>query len=126
MMRSHKIHGAELNFDEWRVLAESDPDEFERRRQQVIEAFIAETPKHNQPHLRRLQWRIDMERRYHWRNPLVATRKIYEMMWESVYGDDGLLPALQRLTDGSEPAAAKPSDADAATVLNFTSAAKPR
>lgn len=120
-MSSDKIHGTELNFDEWRVLAETDPDEFERRRKDVLESFIAETPGHIQPHLRRLQWRIDMERRYHWRNPLVATRKIYEMMWTSVYGDDGLLPALQRLTDGSEPA---PPALDPATVLNFKSATK--
>lgn len=124
-MSSQKIHGSELNFDEWRVLAETDPEEFERRRKEVLEAFIAETPERIQPHLRRLQWRIDMERRYHWRNPLVATRKIYEMMWTSVYGDDGLLPALQRLTDGSAPAAPA-MDADAATVLNFKSATKPR
>ncbi len=123
-MSGKKIHGSELNFDEWRVLAETDPEEFERRRKDVLEAFIAETPDHVQPHLRRLQWRIDMERRYHWRNPLVATRKIYEMMWTSVYGDDGLLPALQRLTDGCEPAAPA-VDADAATVLNFKSATKP-
>ena len=123
-MSGKKIHGSELNFDEWRVLAETDPEEFERRRKDVLAAFIAETPDHIQPHLRRLQWRIDMERRYHWRNPLVATRKIYEMMWTSVYGDDGLLPALQRLTEGGEPPAPA-MDADAATVLNFKSATKP-
>ena len=124
-MGSNKIHGNELNFDEWRELAESDPEEFERRRRDVLDAFIAETPRHVQPHLRRLQWRIDMERRYHWRDPLVATRKIYDMMWESVYGDDGLLPALQSLTDGIQRSPAQDLDADAATVLNFKSTTKP-
>jgi hypothetical protein len=125
-MSRHKIHGTELNFDEWRVLAETDPDEFERRRSDVLEAFIAETPDAVQPHLRRLQWRIDMERRYHWRNPLVATRKIYEMMWSSVYGEDGLLTALQRLTEGTRAAVDQSREVDDATVLKFRSTAKPQ
>lgn len=113
-----KIHGTELNFDEWRMLAETDPDEFERRRREVLEAFIDESPADRRPHLRRLQWRIDMERRYHWRNPLVATRRLFDMMWESVYGEDGLLPALQSLTqDGAH--VPKPPKAASADVLRL-------
>jgi len=119
----NKIHGSELNFDEWRMLAETDADEFERRRREVLDAFIAETPPDKQPQLRRLQWRIDMERRYHWRNPLVATRRLFDMMWASVYGEDGLLPALRSLTDGAV-APAKSPKSSCADVVRFREGAK--
>lgn len=118
------IHGTQLNFDEWRVLAETDPEEFERRRRDVLEACIAEAPQRSQVHLRRLQWRIDMERRYHWRSPLVATRRIFNLMWNSVYAEGGLLPSLQRLTDTATEATHTPLSS--ATVLRFKTGATKR
>lgn len=125
---NNKIHGTELNFDEWRVLAKTDPEAFERRRREVLETCIVESPDYIQPHLRRLQWRIDMERRYHWRNPLVAVQRLYGMMCDSVYAEDGLLPVLRRYTQGLEadaPDARVPSQPPA-TVLRFKTDAKPR
>ena len=119
-----KIHGTELNFDEWRTLAETDPEAFERRRREVLEAFIDETPADKQAHLRRLQWRIDMERRYHWRNPLVATQRLFDMMWESVYGGEGLLPALQSLTQAGPAPEKAPKDTPRADVVRFEAGAK--
>lgn len=98
-----RIHGTELNFDEWRQLAQSDPQAFERRRAQVLEAFIEEAPPANRDHLRRLQWRIDMERRYRWRHPLIAAQRLYAMMMESAVGEGGLLSALQGLMDATAP-----------------------
>lgn len=118
--RADKIHGSELNFDEWRELAHQDAEAFERRRREVLETFIAEAPAHIQPHLRRLQWRIDMDRRYRWRNPMLAAQRLYDMMWESVTGEQGLLPALERITrgdDGKQPTAK--DSPRAATVLRM-------
>jgi len=83
-----------LNFDDWKALAKSDPDAFEVRRKQVIEQFISSVPPERQQRLRRLQWRIDMERR-RCSNPVKSCLRLYTMMWDSVYGDNGLLEALQ-------------------------------
>ena len=85
-----------FDFDEWRQLAETDPEAFELRRQQVIESLIASAPSKRQQRLRGLQWRVDMERRKA-SDPLLSCRKVFGMMWHSVYGDNGLLQALNDL-----------------------------
>ena len=68
-----------LDFDQAVHLARTDPDGFERYRQHVIEALIARAPERNREHLRRLQWRIDQERR---------------MMMDAYAGEHGLLDTL--------------------------------
>lgn len=93
------------DFDDWAELARVDPEAFERRRREVIDAFIESAPERNREHLRCLQWRIDMERRRA-SNPVSACYRIYRMMWDSFAGERGLMSALQeagRLCNGDTP-----------------------
>ncbi len=82
-----------FDFDEWKRLFESDPDAFEARRRAMIEAAIIRASRKVQPRLRELQWHIDATRR-RYKNPRVSSAKLFEMMWQKVYGKNGLLEAL--------------------------------
>lgn len=79
-------------FEEWRNLAESNPEAFEFTRQKMIDSMIAESK--DAERLRRLQWRIDVERQRS-SNPLSACVRLSSMMLNSVYGESGLANALQ-------------------------------
>jgi len=103
-----------LIFDDWSSLAKSDPDAFEQRRRQVIEQFISSVPPGRQQRLRRLQWRIDMERR-RCANPMQSCVRLYTMMWDSVYGRHGLLEVLQHGLSGSDMT----STGQSADILSF-------
>jgi hypothetical protein len=107
---------SDFDFDEWLQLAKADPEAFEKRRQQAIDALIAETSGEQQQRLRGLQWRIDMERRKY-KDSLVRCQKVFSMMWSSVYGDNGLLQALH----GKNPAQGTDSATrqERASVLSF-------
>jgi len=85
-----------FDFDEWLELAQSDPEAFERRRQRMIEDIIAEAPENLRHRLRCLQWRIDMERARA-SNPMSACVRLSKMLWDMVYGDNGLLKAMETL-----------------------------
>ncbi len=87
-----------FDFDTWAALAREDAEAFERRRQELLEQFIAQAPAHLQERLRRLQWRIDAERR-RYKHPLKSCMALHAMMWESMYGSGGLLEALNSLRD---------------------------
>ena len=52
-----------FDFSEWSSLANTDPKAFEVRREQAIESVIQSMPDAKQERIRRLQWRIDQERR---------------------------------------------------------------
>ena len=93
-----KISDAEMTFDEWRDLAERDPETFETMRQAAIEAVIEAAPLRNQERLRRLQWRIDQERRLAG-SPLGACMRLSRMMWKSVLGPGGLQDRIQQLRE---------------------------
>ena len=82
-----------FDFDEWAMLAKTDPAAFAQRRADLIEAVIANAPLERQPQLRRLQWRIDMERQ-RCSNPMHACIHLFNKMWDSVYSERGLLNAL--------------------------------
>ena len=82
-----------FNFDEWAELAKSDPKLFERRRREAVEKMINGSAPHRRQRLRGLQWRIDVVRRKY-RDPRVSAHRLFSMMWESVYGQNGLLDAL--------------------------------
>lgn len=99
-----------IDFDEWSKLAQSDAEAFERRRREVIEQLIAEAPEHMRERLVRLQWRVDAERR-RYKHPLKSCVVIFNMMWDSVYGEHGLLDALNALTHAD----AQPAPEQAAT-----------
>ena len=82
-----------FDFDGWMSLAESDTETFEKRRRELLQAEIDLAPASLQPRLRGLQWQIDMTRE-RCKTPALASAKLFEMMWEQVYGDNGFLDAL--------------------------------
>ena len=86
-----------FNFDAWKKLAETDPQAFEKMRAAVVKAEIAKAPKSMQHRLAGMQWRVDMERK-RCRNPAQSMIYIYKKMWNSVYGENGLLSALHGST----------------------------
>ena len=73
-----------MKFDvsEWQKLAQTDPEEFERRRVAHIEELIASTPPDIQRRLRGTQFKVDLARGRA-SNPLSATVRISRLMWES-------------------------------------------
>lgn len=111
---------AEFDFDKWRKLAQESPEQFETARQEAINNLITDAPTSMQDRLQALQWRIDMERKRS-KDPLVSCQRVFNMMWDSVYGDNGLLNALEDLTGSvsghvqTQPKAEKAS----ATILDF-------
>ncbi|MBT3047101.1 MAG: DUF3135 domain-containing protein [Candidatus Thiodiazotropha sp.] len=88
-----QLSNRNLDFDHLLQLAERDPMLFEDMRQAAINDFISTLPEERQQRMRRLQWRIDQERRN--RSPLSACVKISSMMWEHMVGPQGLLGYLQ-------------------------------
>ncbi len=82
-----------FNFDAWKRLAEKDPQAFEEMRKKVVKAEIAKAPKSMQHRLTGMQWRVDMERK-RCSNPTQSMIYVYKKMWNSVYGENGLLSAL--------------------------------
>jgi len=114
----------QIDFDEWAALASSNPEAFEARRRKIVNDFIASVPESRQPHLRRLQWRIDGVRRRA-RTPLAACMRLSNMMWESVYGKGGLLEELRKfqgVTPSLSEAHSRPTNA---RILAFP-ASRPR
>ena len=106
----------ELDFDTAMELARTDPEAFERYRQAVIEALIARAPERNRQHLRRLQWRIDQERKRA-ANPTAAFLKLYRMMWDSLAGESGLIDTI---CNAPNPAQSMDNSLPKAEVLSFS------
>ena len=71
-----------LDADELRLLAQNDPQEFERYRRQLIEQVICAAPEAQQARLRGLQFRIDLERQRAV-TALGACIRLNTMMWDS-------------------------------------------
>jgi hypothetical protein len=95
-----------LTFDAWVELAHSDPAEFELQRSRVLQQAIerARRPEQRQ-RLQGLQWRIDKIRECS-KTPMAACVRMYDMMWDSVLGDNGMLDILNRLHE-DRPVAAR-------------------
>lgn len=86
----------EFDFDRWADLALSDPQAFEIKRTNAVEAIINKASPRTRHKLRQIQWKIDTIRKTS-ATPLAASVRIQEMMWQSMLGEDGLLACLQRL-----------------------------
>lgn len=71
----------EFDFDLWAKLAQDDPEAFEVKRREAIEAAIGQAPDSEQQRLRGLQFRIDMERQRA-SNPLSACIRINKMLMD--------------------------------------------
>ncbi len=79
-----QINDTELDydFDSMMNLAKNNPVEFEHRRQELINDFIASLPEEKRHRMECLQWRIDRTREQA-KTPLAACMALTEMMWES-------------------------------------------
>jgi len=84
----------DFDFDKWAQLAKTDPEQFEKMREQLIGNLFEQAPEHLKQRLEQQQWQIDQIRRQA-ANPLAACIQISQKMWDSVYGDRGLLMALE-------------------------------
>ncbi len=92
-----------VDFDQWAELARRDPEAFEARRSELIEAAIERLPADRRQRMRCLQWKIDQVRARSG-TPMAACIRISEMMWDSLVGPGGLKEALERLgDDGAGP-----------------------
>jgi hypothetical protein len=94
---------AAVDFDSWMRTAQEDPEAFEAMRLAAIEDVINRAREANRERLRRLQWRIDQERRLA-KTPLSACIRLSRMMWRNVTGPGGLqerFAELQRTIAGS-------------------------
>ena len=72
----------EIYFNEWVFLAETDPEAFERRREQYINQFLSQSGRHRQ-RLESLQHRIDAERKLA-STPEEVLMMISELLCESL------------------------------------------
>ena len=84
------------DFATWSRIAQEDPDAFESMRLAAIEDFLQTVPPESRERLRRLQWRIDQERRLA-NSPMGACIRLSRMMWEQVLGDSGLRERFREL-----------------------------
>jgi hypothetical protein len=108
-----------MDFDAWSDLAERDPLAFEARRQQVLQDTIERISEgEDRRRLLGLQWRIDVIRD-NASNPMAACVKLYDMMWDSVSGYNGLLANLQ-----APQSSAPQSPHQSATILPFKACTK--
>jgi hypothetical protein len=84
-----------FDFDAWAALARNNPHAFEARRIDILEHAIQQAPAQRRKRLRHLQWKLDQVRRVA-PNPMAATVRMQQLMWDSVTGEDGLLARLQQ------------------------------
>jgi len=78
-----KVKTGDFDFDYWTNLAKKDPEAFEVARKVEIEKHISGLEDATQERMRRVQWRVEMER-LRSSSELDAASRIYDMMWESV------------------------------------------
>jgi len=83
-------------FEDWASLAKDDPEAFEIKRKHFINEYIESMPVESRQRMHQLQWRIDTVRRLS-KTPMAACLKIYNMMWESAVGDNGMVNKINNL-----------------------------
>ncbi len=119
-MKNIKI--GEKDFNDWAEMARQDPAGFEAMRLAAIDEFIDNAPAEQRDRLRKLQWRIDQERRLA-RTPMNACIRISRMMWDNILGNGGLrdrFAELSGLLQGdSAPVSSQLSGESTAEVLAF-------
>lgn len=106
----------EFDFDEWVKLAKEDPDAYENKRKQMIEAIIDDAAPEIKHRMRGLQWQIDQIRSTS-PNPMASCLRISQMMWDKVLADDGLLDHMQQLRSLDTGKLDKPRTS--ATIINM-------
>lgn len=82
--KGYEGNQAGFDFDYWANMAKNDSEAFEEARKKEIEKFISGlNDDFSKDKMRRLQWRVDAERKL-CKNPMESAIRIYDMMWESV------------------------------------------
>ena len=106
-----------FDFDYWRDLANKDPEAFEAARKLEIDQYISSLKTEElQDRMRRLQWRVNTERKRS-KNPMDSAIRIYDMMWDSVGKN---FEAIQELSEHFKPEAErKVKKSPGATILSF-------
>lgn len=112
-----KLDCPDFDFDEWMALAKADPEAFEERRKQAIEGFMAQAPEARRHRLRCTQWRVERVREK-CSNPMSACLKMQDLMWDSLYAENGLLWALDMLIEAL-PGRSSAKPVRSAKVLTF-------
>lgn len=108
-----------IDFKEWAKLASADPEAFEEKRGELVESFIRSVPTESRrKRLRHLQWKIDGIR-HRSQSPIGACMKITNMMWDSVYGEGGLLETLKGNISFEKQAIAVSDTVSANNVIPF-------
>lgn len=87
-------------FDQLLKLANENPQELERFRQQQVEELINSAPAESQRRLRGLQFQIDAQRQLHEGSPMGSCMKISQMMHESFAELRGW---LNQITNSNDP-----------------------
>lgn len=116
----------DFNFEKWSELASKDPDAFEKHREELINEFIMDLPEEKRHRMRCLQWRVDNVRKLA-KTPMAACIEISRMMWDSIKGENGLLDALNTLSEvcrleGNVPAGMLLKPKANADILDFRAA----
>jgi len=104
----------EMGFDDWCELARESPEAFETARSAVIEEFLSSIPSHSRARMRGLQWRIDTIRERS-SNPMAACINIYDMMWDKLAGENGMIECITAF-ENPVLTLKKP---DSAQIINF-------
>jgi len=102
-------------FELLQQLAENNPDEFEVKRDELINEFLATLPKKYQRGMQGLQWRINKIREIA-KTPLSACIEISKMMFTSVEQLHSQAYSMQLRLNGET---ALPHTVKSATILDF-------
>ncbi len=104
-----------IEFDAWASLAQENPQAFEQKRIRVLEQAMLEAPLRLQHRLRCLQWKLDRIRETS-ANPLAASIRMQQLLWDSLTGSQGLLARLQGVEN---PALVAGAGGPTAKILEF-------
>ena len=102
-----------IDFEHWATLASTDPQKFEKLRQNKISALINRTTGQRHQRLRGLQWQIDRIREQHKNSSVAACLAISELMWDTFKKLDEV---LQSQADDKSPSSVRDRDTQAKII----------
>ena len=105
-----------FDFDSWAELARSDPEAFDRHRQELIRAQIGRLPQESHDRLTRFQWRLDAER-IRPSPALGACIRVSGKMWDAFSHLDRMLDQLRADMSVLDAAKLKRPDGLAEVIL---------
>lgn len=85
----------QIDHEEWARLKKENPEEFEKKRKNVIEAFIIFNSE-DRERAKKFQWTIDAIRKKS-KNPLQSLGRMMELLYKKTYGDGGLIKLIKQL-----------------------------